>query len=101
MDKVFANILKPELEARGYKYDTDEHLYDVEQEMKELFGGVFDPEGYSQFGVWGDQAHPRLMSRFGSPMIGVRGKVRPQIRPFGNLTDEVMAWFNKKNTEDS
>jgi len=95
MDKVFANILKPELEARGYKFDTDEHPYDVDQEMMELFGGIFDPEGYSQYSEWGDQTHPRLMSRFGDSMIGVRGKVRPQNRPFGNLTDEVMAWFDK------
>ena len=101
MDKVFANILKPELEARDYKFNTDEHPYDVEEEMKELFGGVFDPEGYSQYGDYGEQAHPRLMSHFGDSMVGVRGNVTPQIRPFGNLTDDVMAWFDKKKTEDS
>ena len=100
-DRVFDSIVKPELEARGYNFD-DSWDYDVEQEMKELFGGVFDPEGYSQIDErTGEPVYPKLMSRFGSPMVGVRGNVTPQIRPFGNLTDDVMAWFDKKKTEDS
>ena len=100
-DRVFMNIIKPELEARGYKFDTDEHPYDVEQEMKELFGGVFDPEGWSQYDDKTDgTVYPKLMSRFGSPMIGVRGKVKPQRRLFGNLTQEVLDKLNAMGNEE-
>ena len=99
-DRVFMNIIKPELEARGYNFD-DSWDYDVEQEMKELFGGVFDPEGYSQYDDKTDgTVYPKLMSRFGSPMIGVRGEVKPQRRPFGNLTQEVLDKLNAMGNEE-
>ena len=69
--------------------------------MKELFGGVFDPEGYSQYDDRIDgTVYPKLMSRFGSPMVGVRGKVKPQRMPFGNLTQEVLDKLNAMGNEE-
>ena len=97
---VFGNIVKPELEERGYNF-TDSWDHDIEQEMKELFGGVFNPEGYSQYDErTGEEVYPKLMSRFGSPMIGVRGEVKPQRRLFGNLTQEVLDKLNAMGNEE-
>ena len=79
---IWEHFIEPELMRR----------VEAGEEMPE---GIWNTDDYDLYTDYGDHTGFNLQSKANAPMVGVRGNVTPRIRPFGNLTDEVMAWFDK------